>query len=171
MFPVQVPPLRKRGDDVIQLAVHFLEQICRDFGRPVPNFTQSQVDEMRAYDWPGNIRELKNLIERAVILSRDDGRLEFSLPSSGGASAAADEAVYLSPGKPVDGGRTFMTEREMKQQQRENLRRALEHAGWRVSGEGGAAELLGLRPSTLADRMRSLGLEKPAGVMRTRRAS
>ncbi|MDP7271645.1 MAG: sigma 54-interacting transcriptional regulator, partial [Gammaproteobacteria bacterium] len=68
VFPVQAPPLRRRGDDVLQLAVHFLEQVCRDFGRPVPTFTQRQVDAMRNYDWPGNIRELKNIIERAVIL-------------------------------------------------------------------------------------------------------
>jgi PAS domain S-box-containing protein len=165
VFPVQVPPLRKRGDDVIQLATHFLEQICRDFGRPVPNLTQSQVEAMRAYQWPGNIRELKNVIERAVILSpADASRLELSLPAQGGpvqlAAAAADAAAA-----------DFLTEREMKAQQRENLRRALEFAGWRVSGKGGAAELLGLRPSTLTDRMRSFGLEKPAAQKRARAAS
>ncbi len=171
VFPVQVPPLRKRGDDVIQLAVHFLEQICRDFGRTVPNFTQTQVDEMRQYDWPGNIRELKNVIERAVILSREDGKLELSLPRRGAAAAADITAVPLADRPAGTGPRNFLTEREMKQQQRENLRRALEHAGWRVSGAGGAAELLGLRPSTLTDRMRALGLEKPAGVKRTRQAS
>ncbi len=171
VFPVQVPPLRKRGDDVIQLAVHFLEQICRDFGRTVPNFTQSQVDEMRHYDWPGNIRELKNVIERAVILSREDGKLELSLPTNGTSVARDTDAVPLSDRPAGAGSRNFLTEKEMKQQQRENIRRALEHAGWRVSGEGGAAELLGLRPSTLTDRMRTLGLEKPAGVKRTRKAS
>ncbi|MEE4186603.1 MAG: sigma 54-interacting transcriptional regulator [Gammaproteobacteria bacterium] len=163
VFPVQVPPLRKRGDDVIQLAMHFLEQICRDFGRPVPNLTQSQVEAMRAYAWPGNIRELKNVIERAVILSpADASRLELSLPTEGGPVqlAAAESAAA-----------DFLTEREMKAQQRENLRRALEFAGWRVSGKGGAAELLGLRPSTLTDRMRSFGLEKPAAQKRVRAAS
>jgi transcriptional regulator with GAF, ATPase, and Fis domain len=171
VFPVQVPPLRKRGDDVIQLAVHFLEQICRDFGRAVPNFTQSQVDEMRHYGWPGNIRELRNVIERAVILARDDGRLDLSLPTAGGAMVRSSEEVAL----PLDGTssdiRNFLTEHEMKQQQHENLRRALDYAGWRVSGEGGAAELLGLKASTLTDRMRSFGLEKPAGFRRKRRIS
>lgn len=168
VFPVQVPPLRKRGDDVIQLAVHFLEQICRDFGRPAPNFTQTQVEAMRAYEWPGNIRELKNVIERAVILSpRDASRLELSLPVGGPLPLPA------AVGEPANEAREpgFLTEREMKAQQRDNLRRALEYAGWRVSGKGGAAELLGLKPSTLTDRMRSFGLEKPRDVKRVRRAS
>ncbi len=171
VFPVQVPPLRKRGDDVIQIAVHFLEQICRDFGRPVPNFTQSQVDEMRHYDWPGNIRELKNLIERAVILSRDDSRLELSLPTQGTSVASDSEAIVLPAAGAARGKRGFITEREMKRQQRENIRRALEYAGWRVSGEQGAASLLGLKPSTLSDRMRALGLQKPPGLKRSRKAS
>jgi len=165
VFPVQVPPLRKRGDDVIQLATHFLEQICRDFGRPVPNLTQSQVEAMRTYEWPGNIRELKNVIERAVILSpADASRLELSLPTAGApVQPAVAEADSAAP--------DFLTEREMKARQRDNLRRALEFAGWRVSGKGGAAELLGLRPSTLTDRMRSFGLEKPAEKKRARAAS
>lgn len=171
VFPVQVPPLRKRGDDVIQLAVHFLEKICRDFGRSVPNFTQTQVDEMRRYEWPGNIRELKNVIERAVILSREEGRLDLSLPASGASARTVEAAAVVPLRSPSGHGQGFVTEDQMKQQQRENIRRALEHAGWRVSGEGGAAELLGLKPSTLTDRMRTLGLEKPANVRRSRRAA
>ncbi len=160
VFPVQVPPLRRRGDDVIQLAVHFLEQVCRDFGRSNPGLTQSQVDAMRRYDWPGNIRELKNVIERAVILSpRDSLRLDLSLPS--GASqvvAQAAKALSVSATNEID----FVSDQEMKLLQRDNMMRALEYSGWRISGKGGAAELLGLKPSTLTDRMRSLGLEKPA---------
>ena len=85
--------------------------------------------------------------------------------------AADTPAVPLTDRPAGAGPRNFLTEKEMKQQQAENLRRALEYAGWRISGEGGAAELLGLRPSTLTDRMRSFGLEKPAGVKRTRKAS
>lgn len=170
VFPVQVPPLRKRGDDVIQIAVHFLKQICRDFGRAVPNFTQSQVEQMRRYDWPGNIRELKNLIERAVILSRDDDKLEFSLPVAATPLSAMDDEPF-TPSDSSTGGADFVTDQEMQRRQRENMRRALEHSGWRVSGSGGAAELLGLRPSTLTDRMRAMGVEKPAHVKRRRQAS
>jgi PAS domain S-box-containing protein len=160
VFPVQVPPLRRRGDDVIQLAVHFLDQVCREFGRSNPGLTQSQVDAMRRYDWPGNIRELKNVIERAVILSpRDSLRLDLSLPS--GASqvvAQAAKGLPVSATNEID----FVSDQEMKLLQRDNMMRALEYSGWRISGKGGAAELLGLKPSTLTDRMCSLGLEKPA---------
>jgi PAS domain S-box-containing protein len=160
VFPVQVPPLRKRGDDVIQLAVHFLDQVCRDFGRENPGLTQSQVEAMRRYEWPGNIRELKNVIERAVILSPTDGmRLELSLPQRAvsGQQPLALPAVTVAPAKG-----DFVTDEEMKLQQRDNMHRALDYVGWRISGKGGAAELLGLKPSTLTDRMRSYGLEKPA---------
>ncbi len=153
VFPVHVPPLRRRGDDVIMLAVHFLEQVCREFGRPVPVLTQAQVEAMRVYDWPGNVRELKNLIERGVILSRGD-TLKLDLPTL--APGAADASPAAS------GQRTFLTEAEMKAEQRRNLVVALEAANWRISGRGGAAELLGIKPSTLADRMRSMGIERPA---------
>jgi PAS domain S-box-containing protein len=160
VFPVQVPPLRKRGDDVIQLAVHFLDQVCRDFGRQNPGLTQGQVDAMRRYTWPGNIRELKNVIERAVILSPEDGqRLDLSLPSSR-AQTAAPVAAKTAPAQ--SDASNFVTDNEMKLQQRDNMHRALEYAGWRISGEGGAADLLGLKPSTLKDRMRAYDLEKPA---------
>jgi DNA-binding NtrC family response regulator len=156
VFPVQVPPLRKRGDDVIQLAVHFLEQVCREFGRPCPSFTQAQVDAMRRYSWPGNIRELKNVIERAVILSTGDS-LRLDLPEATGmAGLPAPVSVAAGPAE-----RNFYTEQELRIQERENTRRALEFAGWRVSGAGGAAELLGVKPSTLADRIRSMGLARP----------
>lgn len=163
VFPVQVPPLRKRGDDVIQLAVHFLEQDCREFGRPCPNFTQGQVDAMRAYDWPGNIRELKNVIERAVILSHGD---TLQLDISGADDGRFFEPVAVRTSGPAQ--RNFVTEKEFKLQQRDNMRRALEYAGWRISGKEGAAELLGLKPSTLTDRMRTYKLEKPVGEARKR---
>jgi PAS domain S-box-containing protein len=160
VFPVQVPPLRKRGDDVTQLAVHFLEQVCRQFGRPVPQLTQGQVEALRRYDWPGNVRELKNVIERAVILSRGEVlRLDLSLPEAMPAEPAAFAAAL--PRAPAP--RAFRTEAEMRDEQRQNLRAALQAAGWRISGKGGAAELLGIRPTTLADRMRSLGISRPVG--------
>ena len=157
VFPVQVPPLRRRGDDVVQLAVHFLEQVCRDFGRPCPQITQAQAGALRAYAWPGNIRELKNVIERAVILSTGETlRLDLSLPGEGGGAVSARDTT-LSPGAPVP----FLTESQMRAQQRANLVAALEAAGWRVSGKAGAAELLGIRPTTLTDRMKTLKIRRP----------
>jgi len=167
VFPVHVPPLRKRGDDVVQLATHFLEQVCRQFGRPCPKLTQGQVEALRRYDWPGNVRELKNVIERAVILSRGDVlRLDLSLSE---ASPATGAAVPEPAGETRTTG--FVTEAQMRDQQRRNLVNALEAAGWRISGKGGAAELLGVRPTTLADRMRSLGVERPARRGRQRKTS
>jgi PAS domain S-box-containing protein len=157
VFPVEVPPLRKRGDDVIQLAVHFLEQVCRDFGRSIPNFTQRQVDAMRAYEWPGNIRELKNVIERAVILAHGD-----TLPLDLRDADSARAMPVLAPAAGQSLSKDFLTDQEMKLQQRDNLLKALDYADWRVSGKGGAAALLGMRPTTLTDRMRAYGLEKPA---------
>jgi PAS domain S-box-containing protein len=160
VFPVQVPPLRRRGDDVVQLAVHFLEQVCRDFGRPCPQLTQAQATGLRTYGWPGNIRELKNVIERAVILSTGDTlRLDLSLPEVR-TSAGSAEAPAVQGG-PAMSGAAFLTEGQMREQQRANLLAALEAAGWRVSGKGGAAELLGMRPSTLTDRMKTLKIRRP----------
>jgi len=167
VFPVQVPPLRKRGDDVVMLAVHILEQVCRDFGRETLTLTQSQVDALRAYDWPGNVRELKNVIERAVILSGERHlRLDLSMPEarlsppdSGERSSAPDD------------GLSFLTDAAMRERVRRNMIAALEYANWRVSGENGAARLLGLKPSTLTDRMRAMDIERPGYSRRTRDAS
>lgn len=172
VFPVQVPPLRRRADDVMQLAVHFLEQVCREFGRPTPTLTQGQVEALRRYDWPGNVRELKNVIERAVILSRGGAlRLDLSLPETsavapavmpvpaGSGTLSVTDTIRADDGQPA--AATFFTEAQMKEQQRSNLVAALDAANWRISGKGGAAERLGLRPTTLTDRMRALRITRP----------
>jgi PAS domain S-box-containing protein len=163
VFPVHVPPLRKRGADVIALANFFLEQVCRQFGRPVLALSDKQMERLRGYDWPGNVRELKNVIERAVILSRGSKlSLDLSLPA--GREAEGVEVSQAS-GAPAGPSATAVirTEAQMKEEQRRNIVAALEAAGWRVSGRDGAAERLGIKATTLADRMRSLGIERPAG--------
>lgn len=166
VFPVQVPPLRRRADDVIQLAVHFLEQVCREFGRSAPMLTQGQVEALRRYDWPGNVRELKNVIERAVILSRGGAlRLDLSLPETGvvsPGSALAPASNALASTGAGQASATFLTEAEMKEQQRSNLIAALNAANWKISGKGGAADRLGMRPTTLTDRIRALRIKRPA---------
>ncbi|HSN52544.1 MAG TPA: sigma 54-interacting transcriptional regulator [Woeseiaceae bacterium] len=159
VFPIEVPPLRERGDDVIQLAQDFLTSTCKDFGREPMTLTRGQANKLRAYDWPGNVRELKNVIERAVILSPGNVlRLDASLP----------EVTAEAPGPAADasGDPGFLTEQEMREFQKKNTIRALEQAGWRVSGAGGAADLLGIKPTTLADRIRVLGIRKPGGGQR-----
>ncbi|MDH4109123.1 MAG: sigma 54-interacting transcriptional regulator [Gammaproteobacteria bacterium] len=156
VFPIRVPPLRERKDDAVQLAKHFLERTCNDFGRKPLRLTRSQVAEIREYDWPGNVRELKNVIERAVILSKGEAlRLDLSLPRRGGRGKQADPVV---PSKPADG---ILTDQEMTAFQKSNVLAALNQSGWKVSGAGGAAELLGVRPTTLAHRIKTLGIKKP----------
>ncbi len=158
VFPVQVPPLRKRGDDVIMLAVHFLEQVCREFGRSDLSLSQNQVEALCRYNWPGNVRELKNVIERAVILSPGKVlRLDLSLRETGLGPPETDEVPVI-----VSVDRPYLTDQEMKAKFRENLLSALDASEWRISGNEGAAELLGMKPSTLADRMRSMGIKRPA---------
>ncbi len=158
VFPVQVPPLRKRGDDVVMLAIHFLKQVCREFGRSDLSLSQNQVEALCRYDWPGNVRELKNVIERAVILSPGKVlRLDLSLRETGLGPPETDEVPII-----VSVDRPYLTDREMKAKFRENLLSALDASEWRISGNDGAAELLGMKPSTLTDRMRSMGIKRPA---------
>jgi transcriptional regulator with GAF, ATPase, and Fis domain len=156
VFPIEVPPLRRRREDVVQLAQHFLDVTCKDFGRPPIKLTNGQVDAIRRYDWPGNVRELKSVIERAVILSQGNVlRLELSLPETSARSQAGEFPSTEASRE------TVLTEKELKALQKKNLVAALRQANWRVSGKGGAAELLGIRPSTLSDRIRTFGIKKP----------
>jgi PAS domain S-box-containing protein len=154
VFPIDIPPLRARADDVIQLAQHFLLQTCSDFGRAPLALTQAQAQKLRDYNWPGNIRELKNVIERAVILSTGKVlRLDLSMPGI--------DFSALPPAPTLAASNDVLTEADLRELQRDNLIKALQQADWRVSGAGGAAELLGVKPTTLADRIRSLGIERP----------
>ena len=156
VFPIEVPPLRDRAEDVVQLAQHFLEQACVDFGRKPMKLTQRQVSTIKEYSWPGNIRELKSLIERAVILSQGNVlRLDQALPNVA-AQTDSNQAQESASGEPK-----ILNEKEMKSLQKSNLLAALKQTDWRVSGNQGAAELLGVRPTTLADRIRTLGIVKP----------
>ena len=156
VFPLDIPALRQRRNDIIMLAAHFLDQACKEFKREKPTLTQRHVAQLLAYSWPGNIRELRNVIERAVILSQP-GQLHFDLESS---------ADYLPAYEDLSSVRTqsstYVSEAEWQRRYRANLSAALEAAGWRVSGKGGAADLLGLKPSTLRERMKSLAIQMPA---------
>ena len=151
VFPIEVPPLRSRKEDVVSLAEAFLRRYCQKLGRKPPAFNATQRDVLLAYDWPGNVRELENVIERAVILSRD-GPLHLDLALSIGSQGPASA--------PPSSGERVLTDTELRALERDNLVAALERASWRVSGNGGAAELLGIRPSTLRDRMKSLGVRR-----------
>ncbi len=154
VFPIEVPPLRRRRDDLLQLAQHFLDQTASEFGRAPFKLTRAQADAIQSYDWPGNVRELKNVIERAVILSQGSTlRLDLSLPN-----AAVSERVTASTAPAED---RVLTEKQMRELQKQNILAALRASNWRVSGKEGAAERLGVRPTTLADRIKSFGIRRP----------
>jgi len=161
VFPVDVPPLRERGDDIVHLAQHFLEQTCKDFGRDTLPLTRAHAAALRSYRWPGNVRELKNVIERAVILSPGNIlRLDLSMPGGKSATLSATDAGT--------DGNDILTEKELKALQKRNIEKALQRANGKVSGRGGAAELLGVRPTTLADRIRTLKVRRPPHATGTR---
>ncbi len=152
VFPIEVPPLRARRDDIVMLTAHFLERTCHKFQRDDLVLTDRHTQLLRSHKWPGNIRELRNLVERAVILSQHD-QLELELALHHRSAPSVDD---VSAPQARDGG--YMSEAEWQQGYRANLVAALEAANWKVAGTGGAADRLGLKPSTLRDRMKSLAI-------------
>ena len=165
VFPINVAPLRERVDDVPMLAEHFLGEACRRLGVPPLKLKQRHVETLRRYNWPGNVRELQNIVERAVIRAQA-GPLEFDLPGDAGSNQlVSGQAVS---GQAASGAAVHSKSRAgevlkysaLKQRERENLLAALEATHWRISGPSGAAKLLGLRPTTLASKIKVLGLRE-----------
>jgi DNA-binding NtrC family response regulator len=150
VFPIVLPPLRERREDVPRLLEHFVARTARRLGRPVDGLAPAFVDRARAYPWPGNVRELENLVERALIMSRGgvlDASDLLALPAAPAARAAPGGAE-----PPGDGGST------LEDVERAHILRVLEGTSWRIEGDHGAARRLGLNPSTLRGRMRKLGI-------------
>jgi transcriptional regulator with GAF, ATPase, and Fis domain len=147
-------------DDVPMLAEHFLGEACRRLGVPPLKLKQRHVETLRRYNWPGNVRELQNIVERAVIRAQA-GPLEFDLPGDASSNqlvsgqAASGQAV-----KSKSHAGEVLNYSALKQRERENLLAALEATHWRISGPSGAAKLLGLRPTTLASKIKVLGLRE-----------
>ncbi|MBV8215194.1 MAG: sigma 54-interacting transcriptional regulator [Verrucomicrobia bacterium] len=157
VFPIKVPPLRDRKGDIPLLASHFSEIAVKELGCRAPRLTQAGIETLLNYDWPGNIRELYNVIQRAAILAQG-GPLHFDLPIGNPPA----EPVYQRPAAGDDSNAGYVTEAEIRRRERENLSIVLQKTGWRIKGAAGAAELLGVRPTTLASRMEKLGLKKPS---------
>ncbi len=149
VFPIESRPLRDRREDVPLLAGHFLRQACQKLRIDDLSLTEGDVRRLSAYDWPGNVRELENLMERAAILARD-GRPRFELP------VPAIDAPGVAEGPPPE----VLTEAARRDRDRENIRAALRAAGGKVFGAKGAAAILGVKPTTLASRIRALGLRE-----------
>jgi transcriptional regulator with GAF, ATPase, and Fis domain len=160
VFPIQVPPLRDRMDDIPLLAKHFVELSAKELKCAKPRLTRAAVTQLQNYDWPGNVRELRNVVERAVILARG-GALDFDLPITGQAAPPARPSHRTDA--PAGNGPQpkFLTEAEVERFERDNLLHALEAANWKISGPDSAAELMGLKPTTLLSRMTKWGLKRP----------
>jgi transcriptional regulator with GAF, ATPase, and Fis domain len=156
VFPIQVAPLRDRKEDIPPLAKHFIDLSVRELRSPQPRLTRAGIAKLESYDWPGNIRELRNVIDRAVILARG-GALDFDLPGGDG----APRSTSVRPALATDGEHPgFLTESEVRDRERDNLLAVLEKSGWKIKGENGAAELLGIKPTTLISRIKKLGLKR-----------
>jgi formate hydrogenlyase transcriptional activator len=144
VFPLSLPPLRERLEDVPILAQLFVHRVCSRWGRPPCAISEAALQHLLAYSWPGNVRELENLIERAVILCGGQN-IDREHVQVGSAAAPA-----TTPG-PI---------RTLQEVERDHILAALQESGGRVSGKGGAAELLDLKPTTLEARMKKLGIER-----------
>jgi formate hydrogenlyase transcriptional activator len=140
VFPLMLPPLRARHEDIPALVTHFVEMLGRRLGRPIEHISQETMTALSSYHWPGNIRELQNLLERAVILS-NDGVLPNPLPRRG------DEDVLSAPTTLMDSERALILQ-------------TLQAVGWVVGGGKGAAARLGLKRTTLISRMSKLGISR-----------
>jgi transcriptional regulator with GAF, ATPase, and Fis domain len=157
VFPNELPPLRERGDDVVLLAAAMADKLAPRLGRRVAPPDAADAAALRSYAWPGNVRELRNVVERAIITSTD-GRLNLHrcLP------AAEVAAPSSEPAPATRGDAEVLTDRRLRELERDNMLAALERTRWRVGGKDGAAALLSVSPSTLKSRMKALGIARPA---------
>jgi transcriptional regulator with GAF, ATPase, and Fis domain len=138
VFPITIPPLRERREDIPPLVWHFVNELSQRMGRSIETIHGSTMEAFKNYLWPGNIRELRNVIERFLITSTNTVfRAELPTVDTDGARAHAQ---------------TF------EEVERNHILHILEMTGWRVRGEGGAAQILGLKPTTLESRMQKLGV-------------
>ncbi|EHJ47159.1 transcriptional regulator, NifA subfamily, Fis Family [Solidesulfovibrio carbinoliphilus subsp. oakridgensis] len=155
VFPVVVPSLKDRKMDVPLLTDHFIKLSCKKMNRPLVRLSEAQRRRMAAYDWPGNIRELQNFVERMVITGQPD---QVLLELDHG-PAAPQEAAPARPEVVVP--ERILTEKEMRELEKANMQAALRQTNWRIYGPRGAAKLLGVNPTTLISRLKKLGIYLP----------
>ena len=153
---MKVAPLRERKEDIPLLAAHFVDLFVKELGYPKPRLTRAGIESLQSYDWPGNIRELRNITERAVILAQ--GRaLEFDVLLNGASvDLTSSEQRAADRAEPE-----YLTESEMRRRERKNLLAILQKTGWKIKGSDGAAELLGVKANTLIARIKKMGFKRP----------
>jgi len=154
VFPIECAPLRERRDDIPLLAAHFLHGAERKLRHSELKLSMADVRRLTQYDWPGNVRELHNVIERGAILARN-GKPRIDLPDRGLAKPGRTNRPSHDPARRV------LTDEERRERDRANILAALEACGGKVFGRGGAAEMLDVKPTTLASRIKSLGIRVP----------
>jgi len=154
VFQIELPPLRERAEDIEKLARSFVEKFSVRDGMSLAPLSADDVERLKTYAWPGNIRELQNVMERAVITSID-GRvnLERALPEPGGNAAARGTAAAPD---------AVLSDNDLKELEKNNILRALKKTGWKVSGKDGAAAMLGVPPSTLNSKIKAFGIDIPS---------
>jgi formate hydrogenlyase transcriptional activator len=140
VFPIYVPPLRERNEDIPLLVWRFVEEFSRAFGKRIDSIDRDNLVALQQYPWPGNIRELRNVVERAMIVATGR-RLTLTLPTPSAPPSRRSQRLL--------------------DVEKEHIRGVLESTGWRIRGTGAAAERLGLKPTTLETRMAKLGLKRP----------
>jgi transcriptional regulator with GAF, ATPase, and Fis domain len=141
VFPIRLPPLRERREDIALLAWAFVKEFGNSMGKTIESISRPSMEALTQYDWPGNVRELRNVIERAVIVSKCP-MLHVELPRRAITPCFAAEGMT------------------MHEVERRHILSVLETTGWRVSGKHGAAEILGLKATTLESRMSKLGIHR-----------
>jgi len=155
VFPVELPPLRERLEDMRLLAEHFIKQSARRLGVPRPRLSKLHLQELQTYDWPGNVRELQNVIERAIILSRG-GHLQFELPRRSIRTGPSSTRTAASDGEAEED----LSLDELVVRERTIVVKALERSRWKIYGADGAAALLKIKPTTLVSKMKRLGVRR-----------
>jgi formate hydrogenlyase transcriptional activator len=140
VFPIVIPPLRERPEDIPLLVWAFVEKAQKRIGKEIETISKKTMEALQSYSWPGNVRELKNVIEHAMILSKDKS-LRVHLPRPGSLETDATQ--------------------DLQDMERRHIQAVLEKAGWRLSGDGGAAKALGLKRTTLHAKMKKLGIKRP----------
>jgi transcriptional regulator with GAF, ATPase, and Fis domain len=171
IFPVSLPPLRERTEDLPGLIEHLLARICRRLNRPPLSLSGEQLRELARRRWPGNVRELVNLLERAIISASSDEELSFAPVQDAWATRPLAQPAGPSVAVPALEGPLYparspdqadvVPDLEMRRLERDNLRRALARTGGKIYGPDGAAALLGVKPTTLASRLKRLHIETP----------
>ena len=157
VFPIECRPLRERTDDIPPLATHFLRNICQRLNIAQPTLTNGQVRTLQNYSWPGNARELENVIERAAILAHD-GKLHFDLPETGGRDSRKSIDAKADPTPPPHNN--ILTRNELKQTEYNNIIQALTATQGKIFGKNGAAILLDIKPTTLASRIKTFKIDR-----------